>query len=462
MTQLEAYRGGLERAIARLPAPPVAEAGPGGGATERAETALELARSLAGEVGAFATLTPELALEQARRIERDGGGPLGGMPIAVKDVIDVAGAPTGLGAASGGRRPAASAVAVEAATGAGAVVIGKAATHPLAIGMVTPQARNPFDTGRIVGGSSGGSAAAVAAGICDIALGTDTNGSIRCPAALCGVVGLRPTFATVPTAGAAPLAPSQDTVGPIAASVAACAALHAVLTGAPPPDAPAPPAGLRVGVDRPAIERLSEPAVAAAVLAAVDSLRGAEIVPVTLPDLALAAAASFVTVMYEAAAAWAGEAPALGPQVDAALAAGAQVPAAAYLRAVRARVRLRSQLDALMATARLDAIATPSVPVVAAPAGVDTLVVNGRPLALEAAHARFLALAAVTGTPALSVPCGIDRGLPISLQLIGAPYSEPVLLRLAAAVEAGDGARAVGAARARLQLSLRKGSPDAR
>ena len=159
-------------------------------AVELTAAVLERALALQSSIGAFAAILPDRALAQAELADVDlragrDRGPLHGLPVAVKDVIDVASVPTRLGTPRAGHRdPREDAAVVEAITGAGAVVIGKSTTHELAFGMVTPQTRNPLDPSRMAGGSSGGSAAAVAAGLVVAALGTDTNGSVRCPASL--------------------------------------------------------------------------------------------------------------------------------------------------------------------------------------------------------------------------------------------------------------------------------------
>lgn len=428
-------------------------------AVELAEAALARADSLQPTIGAFATVTPELALAQAERADRhlaagEDRGPFHGLPVAVKDVIDVAGVPTRLGTPRAGHRtPTASACVVDALAAAGAVVIGKTASHELAFGMVTPQARNPFDPRRIVGGSSGGSAAAVAAGIVAAALGTDTNGSVRCPAALCGVVGLRPTSGAISRAGVAPLAWTQDTVGPLAYTAGDCAALLAVLAGRAPTAAPGAGARLRVGVDRAAWGALGDGVeeACAAALAAL-AAGGVEVVDVALPDAALAGAASIVVLMGEASSAWGPTLDAdpggFGAQVRAALTVGRDVPAGAYLRAKRVRALLARDLRALFAGRGLHAVATPTVPITAAPAGAATVALGGREQPIDAVHSRFAALAALVGHPALSVPCGLDAsGLPIGLQLMARPDGEPVLAALGARVEAAAGALAVAAAR---------------
>lgn len=409
--------------------------------------ALQLADALDPVVGAFAVLTPEIAATGA------APGPLHGLPLAVKDVIDVAGVPTGLGTRGAGVHvPETSATVVELARAAGAVVIGKAHTHELALGMITPQTRNPFDTSRIAGGSSGGSAAAVAAGIAAIAFGTDTNGSIRCPASLCGIVGLRPTQDGISRAGVAPLARTQDTVGLLAPDVHTCAELFAVVAADPPRDARA--GAPVVGVDREAIAA-AEPDVARACTEAVGALAGDEIrlVDVRLPDAALAGSIAAVVLYAEAAAAWGRELDArpegFGAQVRAGLRAGSEVSAGDYQLAKRARAVVLARVRECFQTHRLTAVATPTLPATAARAGAATIESGGRARPIDAVYSRFTALASVTGQPALSVPCGLDHdGLPIGLQLIGRPGGEPALFALAKAVERQSGARAVVAARA--------------
>ncbi|HEY4277359.1 MAG TPA: amidase [Conexibacter sp.] len=419
---------------------------------ELVERALALASSAhEWELGAFVELTPEAALAQARAADDElragrARGPLHGLPLAVKDVIDVGGVATRLGTPGAGHRvPSADADVVRLARAAGAIPIGKTATHELAYGMTTPAVANPRDRTRTTGGSSGGSAAAVAAGLAPLALGTDTNGSVRCPAALCGVVGLKPTFGRVPRGGVAPLAWSQDVVGPLAENVAGCAALHAALTERPALADLRRADELCVGADRELCERAAAPEVGRSVLAALDALAadGARVVEVKLPDQALAGAASYVTIVAEAHRAWGsrlehGEA--FSADIAAALRVGAQVSADAYLRAAQARTLLRRQLAELFAASGVDALAMPTVPVVAAERDAARVLLDGGLRPVESAHARFTALASLCGGPALSVPCGVDAdGLPIGLQLLGRPDGEAALLRVGAAVERGRG-----------------------
>ena len=315
------------------------------GVVELIEAALERAQALQPVLGAFATLTPELARDQARTAEAElraghPRGPLHGLPVAIKDVIDVAGVPTRLGTPGTGYRvPVRSAPVVDALIAGGAVVIGKATTHELALGMTTPAARNPHDPERIPGGSSGGPAVAVAAGIAALALGTDTNGSVRCPASHCGVIGLKPTREALSRDGVAPLAWTQDTVGLLAPDAQSAAEAWRALV-------PASQQGQvrRIGVDRAACAAAA-PEVGDRVTAALDELTGVELVDVEGPDLALCGAASVLAIVAEAAAAWGDALDALGPEVRGALPArrlhrrqaGAHTGLRPHARALRAR-----------------------------------------------------------------------------------------------------------------------------
>jgi aspartyl-tRNA(Asn)/glutamyl-tRNA(Gln) amidotransferase subunit A len=402
------------------------------GVGELIEASLARAEELQPALGAFATLTPELAREQARTAEKElragrPRGPLHGLPVAVKDVIDVAGVPTRLGTPGAGHRvPERSAPVVEALIAGGAVVIGKATTHELALGMTTPAARNPHDPERIAGGSSGGPAVAVAAGIAALALGTDTNGSVRCPASHCGVIGLKPTREALSRHGVAPLAWTQDTVGLLAPDAYSATAAWRALGPRPRPGEVR-----RVGVDRAACAAAA-PEVGARVTAALDELAGVELVDVEGPDLALCGAASVLAIVVEAAQAWGDALDAVGPEVRGALRAGREVPRAAYLDAKRARMLVCGRMRALFEREALDALALPTVPVTATPAALERIRFGGRERSVEALQALFTAPASLTGQPAVSVPCGRDAdGMPIGLQLLGRSGGEAALLALA-------------------------------
>jgi Asp-tRNA(Asn)/Glu-tRNA(Gln) amidotransferase A subunit family amidase len=416
------------------------------------------ARALHSRLGAFTQLTDGRALEEAAAVESRAAQPrpLDGTAIAVKDLIDLEGVPTRLGTPRAGHtQPEQDAAVVRSAVAAGAVVLGKTRTHELGLGMITPGARNPFDVSRFTGGSSGGAAAAVAAGVADSAFGTDTAGSVRCPAALCGVTGFKPTTGVLPGDGVSSLAPTQDTVGTIGATVADCAALYRAVTAGP--GEPEPVSGGPIGYDAAATEQGCTPDVAAAVRDAAGELAaaaGAELVEVRLPDPALVGSLSMVIVLAEAARVWGGllerDPTGFGPLVQAALRAGSEISDDVYRAALRRRERLRDELDEL--TAQLAIVVTPTVGVTAASIADPATDARAR-RRLEATHPRFTALASVTGRPAISVPCGLDSaGLPIGLQLMAAEHEDLALLGWAALAEDGSGARSVVSARARFAL----------
>jgi aspartyl-tRNA(Asn)/glutamyl-tRNA(Gln) amidotransferase subunit A len=421
------------------------------GVVELTEAALARAEALQPVLGAFATLTPELARGQARMAEAElrageARGPLHGLPVAIKDIIDVAGVPTRLGTPGAGHRvPERSAPVVDALIAGGAIVIGKATTHELALGMTTPAARNPRDPERIAGGSSGGPAVAVAAGIAALALGTDTNGSVRCPASHCGVIGLKPTREALSRAGVAPLAWTQDTVGVLAPDAQSAAVAWSVLDPAPDAHRAAdvwrvlgPPSQQgevrRIGVDRAACAAAA-PEVGDRVTAALDELAGVELVDVEGPDLVLCSGASVLAIVVEAAEAWGDALDGVGPAVRGALRAGRDVPRDAYLDAKRARGLVSARMRALFEREALDALALPTVPVTATPAVLARIPFHGRERSVESLQGLFTAPASLTGQPALSVPCGRDAdGMPIGLQLLGRSGAEAALLALAGSV----------------------------
>jgi aspartyl-tRNA(Asn)/glutamyl-tRNA(Gln) amidotransferase subunit A len=421
------------------------------------------ARALHSRLGAFVEIGEERALADARACDaRSASGaatrPLDGVAIAVKDLIDVQGAPTHLGTPRAGHKHAEQdAAVVRSAVDAGAIVLGKTRTHELGLGMITPGARNPFDLTRITGGSSGGSAAAVAAAVVKSAFGTDTAGSVRCPAALCGVTGFKPTTGALSADGVAPLAPTQDTPGVLGATVADCSRLYRAAAGLADEPLPAPAAGGRIGYDHVAMEAGAAPEVAAAVRRAAGEIAeaaGAELVDVRLPDAALVGSLSMLIVLAEAARVWGmwlqRDPTGFGPLVQAALRAGSEIPPEDYLAALRGRERLRRTMSELWAEHDLAILVMPTVPVTAARIVDAATDVRAR-RRLEAAHPRFTALASVTGRPAISVPCGLDpAGLPIGIQLVGSEHEDLLVLAWAAIAEQNSGARNVARARAGL------------
>ena len=404
-------------------------------------------------IGAFVRVAADTALEEAAAADdalREGRepGPLHGVPVAVKDLVDVAGLPTEAGSPlRRGHVAEADAEVVRRLREAGAVILGKTRTDELAYGASTPGTANPWAPDRVPGGSSGGSAAAVAAGQSLLAVGTDTAGSIRIPSALCGVVGLKPTHGLVPRQGTVALSWSLDNVGPIGGSVADVAAMFSVMAGpAPSPAAREEAAGdltgLRIGVPTDHFFDDVEPTVDAAVRAAIQRLAdaGAVLVPVPVPRPDLYEAVVYALLLPEAAAYHAEDFPAraqeFSSQLRKALTIGHSIAAVDYVRAQRVRGMIQDEWQALVR--QVDVVAAPTVPMTAVPR--DQRVVSwpsGRTESVNSAYVRLTRAANLTGFPAISLPCGRDGdGLPIGLQLLGGPGRDLELLDVAARVEA--------------------------
>ena len=386
-------------------------------------------------------------------------GPLDGVPMVVKDEVDMVPYPTRVGTRFLGDRPASEdAVAVARLRAAGAVLLGKSGMHEIGLGVTglnphhgTP--RNPWDRTRHTGGPSSGSAAAVGAGLCALALGADGGGSIREPSALCGVVGLKPTWGRIPEFGAAPLCWSVGHLGPIGATVRDAALGLLVMAGPSPLDAaslgqPAPGfrrpldgdlRGVRVGVPREWFED-AEPEIVAACRLAVAALEdaGAVTVPVEVHELELARVAHLVTIAAEMVA---GLAPwydrhrtDFGLDVRMNLAIARTFTARAYVQAQKVRARFTQQWEELFA--RVDLLATPSTGTVAPPVHPDALAGGESDLPTLSRLMRFVFPANLLGWPALSMPVGVGAGgLPVGFHLCGRPWDEEGILRAAEAVE---------------------------
>jgi aspartyl-tRNA(Asn)/glutamyl-tRNA(Gln) amidotransferase subunit A len=424
------------------------------------EESLEKAERCQEPFRAFITLTPELAREQADRVDqRVGRGerlPLAGVPFAVKDLIDVEGFRTTCGSKRFADRVArGTATVVEKLVEAGGVLVGKTNMHECAFGFTGENAtfgncRNPWNPERISGGSSSGSAVAVTLGVCPVALGSDTGGSIRLPAALCGIVGLKPTYGRVSRAGVAPLAWSMDHVGPLVRTAEEAALVLEVLAGADPADETSsrrpvpeytrelekPLHGLRIGLPRADFFGSLEADVARAMAAAGEQLAllGAECVEITLPYLAEVLGAHRAIIFSEAAsyhqpflADRAGE---YSEFVRLQLEAGLFLPAVDYLKAQRVR-RLVGQAWAAP-LAGVDCLLTPASQAVAVPFGTPSIDLPGGPVRLLHAYLGLLLPFNLTGHPAIAVPCGFSRdGMPIGMQLVGKPFDEATILRVA-------------------------------
>lgn len=398
---------------------------------------------------AFITVTADEARTAARAADDGRGpdGPLRGVPIALKDLYDTAGVRTTAGAKIlADRVPDQDATVTARLRAAGSVFLGKLNMHEFAYGVSTDNphygtCRNPWNTGRVPGGSSGGSGVAIAAGLCLGTLGSDTGGSIRIPSSLCGITGLKPTYGLVSRTGVLPLAWSLDHVGPMARTTEDCALLLQVIAGYDPADpgsadVPVPDytaalaggvRGLRIGLPRAHFFERLDPVVADAVEEAARAFQreGASLVDLDVEDVGLASVAGGVMLATEAASyhqRWLSERPDdYGVDVLRRLLGGALHSGVAYVNAQRARRQWRDRLIA--ATDGVDFLLAPATPVTAPPIsdfGVET----------RASLTRNTLPLNVAGLPCLSLPCGFDAdGLPVGLQLIGRPFDEPTLLR---------------------------------
>ncbi|MCH8001375.1 MAG: Asp-tRNA(Asn)/Glu-tRNA(Gln) amidotransferase subunit GatA [Proteobacteria bacterium] len=422
------------------------------------EAALARIEAQDGALNAFMTVTADAALEAARAAEAEIAagrhrGPLHGVPLAVKDLFATKGVrTTGGSKLLGDWVPDHDAAAVERLKRAGAVLLGKTAMHELAYGTTSDNAhygpvRNPWDAACHPGGSSGGSAAAVAAGLAFGALGSDTGCSIRQPAACCGIVGLKPTFGRVSKFGALPLSWSMDHVGPMTRSVADAALMLQVLAGPDPRDpncveraVPDYGFGLNGGIEgkRIALARGfffadCDPEVATAVAAAAQTLGGlgAVVEEVELPEMEAAYLVGGMIIACEAAAYHAKslrERPeAFSEELRASLELGGFYSAVDYLQAQRARRRITEAV--LGAVQPFDAVLTPTSPVPATP-------IDDTPRHHGALRHRNTIPFNLTGLPAVSIPCGFtEAGLPIGLQIVGKAFDEAGILEIARAYE---------------------------
>ena len=414
---------------------------------EQVEEALGRIEALDGRLGAFVAVLADQARAEAaaRDAEAAAGrvrGPLHGRPVAVKDLIDVAGVVTGAGSPKlAGNRAERDAEVVGRLREAGMVIVGKTRTHEFAYGVLTPGTVNPWDPERIAGGSSGGSGAAVAAGLVDLAVGSDTAGSIRIPAACCGVVGVKPTYGAVPTGGVVPLSWSNDHVGPIAGSVADAGLLLDVLAGVPAGAGAAPPARLRLG--RLVGDELAmvDPAVTEVVDRFCGELvrGGARVDEVELP-LRTARSAVAAMVLPELAAAHAalladtGE-QGYGERILKAIRRGQQALAVEYVAGVRYRDRFAALVEGLLADR--DALVLPTIPVVAPRIGSRVLGLgDGRQMGVQEALTALPGAFNCSGSPVVSLPVGLAGGLPVGLSLVGRIGADRGLLAVAGAVEA--------------------------
>ena len=391
----------------------------------------ERALRLGGPLNAVVTVFPAPARRPA--------GPLHGVPVAVKDMIDIAGHPRGNGNPHdmAGLPAAADATVVTALREAGAEVFAATSLLEYAAGAVhpdVPEARNPFDPGRTAGGSSGGSAALVGAGVCPAALGSDTGGSIRIPAHYCGTTGFKPSYGAIDVTGTQPLSPSLDHVGILGADVAITTRVFAALTGQPPASINAgAPATLRLGLAQPQLDHPDlQPGVAAALRDALARLAGAfptvDVDGSALSEIAVTFGPIIYFEAWQVHGAQVDSHPErYGPDTLRMLRAASAVTGDAYQAALRRRDDLLPR--AAEVYRGVDVLVTPAAPF-AAP--VTTPPVDTPQGELEG---MFTGVFNLTGDPALVLPCGWDGGLPVGIQLSAPRGADMALLAAAGPIE---------------------------
>ncbi|MEH2434488.1 MAG: AtzE family amidohydrolase [Nostoc sp.] len=409
----------------------------------------------------FTTITAETALTDAARIDREiaqgnNSGTLAGVPFAVKNLFDIAGLTTLAGSKINAENPAATqdATAVAKLKQAGAVLIGALNMDEYAYGFVTENSHygathNPHDLQRVAGGSSGGSAAAVAAGLVPLTLGSDTNGSIRVPAALCGVFGFKPTYGRLSRAGVALFSSSFDHIGPFARSVQDIATVFDVLQGEDdrdpictkrPPELVLPQlnqdiSDIRIAIAADYFTKGAELEALAAVQKVADALNITEYV--TIPEAHRARAAAFVITASEGANLHLDKLQSRPQDFDSAtrdrFLAGALIPSSWYLQAQRFRKWYRDRVREVFQN--VDVILAPTTPISAPLIGQQTMILDGEEILVRPHLGLFTQPLSFIGLPVLSVPIQRPNTLPLGVQLIAAPYNEALILRVAAALE---------------------------
>ena len=453
---------------------------------ELTQACLDRIEAVEDRVQSFLTLTPETALAQAEAADRmlaaGEGGPLTGVPVQIKDVMCTEGVPTTCASRMlENFVPVYNATAVERLLGQGAVMLGKGNMDEFAMGSSCENSAfhptmNPWDLERVPGGSSGGAAASVASGEAIYALGSDTGGSVRQPAALCGVVGLKPTYGLVSRYGLIAFASSLDQIGPVGRTVMDCALALNAIAGHDPRDAtsvyqePKDYAaslgqdikGLRLGVPEEYFVDGMEPGSRKAVDEAISALEGlgASVRPVSLPTTRYALACYYIIAPSECSAnlarydgvkygysyqgtndMWEAlektREYGFGPEVTRRVILGTYALSsgyhdAYYLKAQQARTLIRQDFDRVFQD--VDALVTPTSPVTAFKIGEK----SGDPVQMYLIDVCTLPVN-IAGLPGLSVPCGFSDGLPVGLQLIGPHFSEETLLRTAHAYESATG-----------------------
>jgi aspartyl-tRNA(Asn)/glutamyl-tRNA(Gln) amidotransferase subunit A len=435
---------------------------------ELTKDALRRIGRLDGTLRTFITMMEEEALERANLADDElaqglDRGPLHGMPVAVKDVFCTKGVRTTCGSKLFARFiPDHDAAVVEKLEAAGAVLVGKTNMHELAFGITSGNphfgaVRNPWNLDCVPGGSSGGSGAAVAAGMVFMAMGSDTGGSIRIPASFCGTVGLKPTFGRVSRYGVMPLDFTLDHMGPLTRSVRDAAIVLNAIAGHDPRDETssrrpvedsAPAAnisihGIRIGLPENYYFEKADPEVVQAVRSLAEIARnlGARIIPIRVPDIEALNTIGRVILHSEAAAVmerYMDQRENFGTDVLALLDQGRLLAATDYVNAQRLR-RMKQQ-EFRRVWQQVDCLFTPTTATRAPRIGQMTVQIGEEVEDVRLASTRFVRAMNVLGLPALSMRCGFGAdGMPLGLQIIGGPFAEPLILRIAAVIEDNTG-----------------------
>ncbi len=417
---------------------------------------LERIEKLDGTLKAFVTVMESQAREAAKEAEKaimKGKylGPYHGIPVGVKDLYYTKGVRTTAGSkVLADFIPEYDSTVVAKLKAAGAVIIGKTNTHEFAYGYVTSPTRNPWDTQRIPGGSSGGSGAAVAASMCIAAAGSDTGGSIRVPSSMNGIVGLKPTFGRVSKHGVIVLSWSLDHVGPMTKTVGDAALMMNVIAGFDPQDATSADApipdfskalkggvkNVKLGIPKEHFLEPLDPEVSTAFYKAVEVLKslGASVQEVSLPYAGASVLAASYILVSEASSyheRWFKNKAALyTPEVNGYIKMGNLMTASHYIKSQRIRSLACADFD--RAFKKVDAVITPTLPMTAPKVGENPVMVGKTKMPLNDACGRNMYPLTMTGLPAISLPCGFSNGgLPIGLQIIGPPFDEQRIIRIA-------------------------------
>jgi AtzE family amidohydrolase len=430
-------------------------------AVEVTKTALARIAARDDRLNCFTSVTAEAALADAARIDREivqGNNPgiLAGVPFAVKNLFDITGLTTLAGSKINAEKPPATqdATAIAKLKQAGAILVGALNMDEYAYGFVTENfhygaTHNPHDLQRVAGGSSGGSAAAVAAGLVPLTLGSDTNGSIRVPAALCGVFGFKPTYGRLSRAGVALFSSSFDHIGPFARSVQDIATVFDVLQGEDdrdpictkrPPELVLPQlnqdiSDIRIAIASDYFTKGAELEALAAVQKVADALDVSEYV--TIPEAHRARAAAFVITASEGANLHLENLRSRPQDFDPAtrdrFLAGALIPSNWYLQAQKFRKWYSDRIREVFQN--VDVILAPTTPISAPLIGQQTMILDGEEILIRPHLGLFTQPLSFIGLPVLSVPIQRQNDLPLGVQLIAAPYNEALILRVAAALE---------------------------